>query len=150
MEPTDAPADLLAPPTAWLSYLLRHASRLAQDEVAVGLAALGLRRPHSAVLALLADMPRSQAALSAQLQTDRTTMVALIDDLEGWQLVERRPNPSDRRAHQVTLTQGGAARLAAAQAARAAAEDSFFAPLSDRERAELRAMLLRLLAAHDG
>jgi len=141
--------ELPAPLTVWLSYLLRQATLRAQDNVAKALAAAALRPPHNAVLTMLADGPLSQVTLSARLQTDRTTMVAIIDELEAWQLVERRRNPADRRAHDVTLTTLGAERLAVAHAAVFAADDSFFAALNAAERMQLRAMLLRLIAAHD-
>src|ERR1700754_1167367 len=42
--------------------------------------------------------PRSQLALAQHLGVDRTVMTYLLDDLEGAGLVERRPDPSDRRA----------------------------------------------------
>lgn len=154
MEPSDltphgAPADLPAPLTIWLSYLMRQVTLRVQDHVAAALSTLVLRPPHNAVLTMLADGPLSQAALSARLQTDRTTMVAIIDELEAWDLVERRRNAVDRRIHDVTLTSLGRTRLAEANAAVSAADDAFFSPLNDAERVQLRAMLLRLIAAHD-
>lgn len=147
--PRAAPAELPAPLTLWLSYLLRQATLRVQDKVAEALSALALRPPHNAVLTMLADGPLSQVALSTRLDTDRTTMVAIIDELEAWNLVERRRNPGDRRMHDVTLTSLGGDRLTQANAAVSAADDAFFAPLSDAERAQLREMLLRLIAAHD-
>ncbi|HNP70185.1 MAG TPA: MarR family winged helix-turn-helix transcriptional regulator [Kouleothrix sp.] len=143
------PSALPAPLTVWLSYLLRQATLRVQDRVADALAEHGIRPPHNAVLSMLAAGPLAQIALATQLQTDRTTMVSIIDDLEVWQLVERRRNPLDRRAHDITLTELGRARLSAAQNAVSAADAVFFAALSETEREQLRAMLLRLIAAHD-
>ena len=143
------PATLPAPLTIWLSYLLRQATLRVQDRVADALAEHGIRPPHNAVLSMLAAGPLAQIALAAQLQTDRTTMVSIIDDLEAWQLVERRRNPLDRRAHDITLTELGRERLSAAQNAVSAADAVFFAVLSESEQAQLRAMLLRLISAHD-
>ena len=76
-------------------------------------------------------------------------MVAILDDLEAWQLVERRRNLHDRRAHDVSLTELGRARLIEAQNAVTTADTAFFATLTEPERAQLRAMLLRLIAVHD-
>jgi DNA-binding MarR family transcriptional regulator len=143
------PTALPAPLTVWLSYLLRQATLRVQDRVADALVEQGMRPPHNAVLSMLADGPLAQIALAAQLQTDRTTMVSIIDDLEAWQLVERRRNPHDRRAHDVTLTELGRARLTAVQQAVSTADAAFFAVLSESEREQFRTMLLRLIAAHD-
>lgn len=147
--PQPLPAELPEPLTIWLSYLMRQATLRVQQQVAAALATLMLRPPHTSVLTMLADGPLSQAALSNRLQTDRTTMVAIIDELEGWNLVERRPNAADRRVHDVTLTSLGHARLAEAHTTLSAADETFFSSLSEAERAQLRAMLLRLIASYD-
>jgi DNA-binding MarR family transcriptional regulator len=135
--------------TVWISYLLRQTTLRVQERVAAALHGLGLRPPHNTVLSLLADGPHAQIALANQLQTDRTTMVALIDDLERMQLVERRRNPRDRRAHDVTLTNQGLAVLSTARAQVSAVDDAFLAPLNTEEREQLRTMLLRLIRTHD-
>ena len=54
--------------------------------------------------------PKSQLALAQHLGVDRTAMTYLLDDLEAAGLVERRPDPADRRARRVTLTDAGQAR----------------------------------------
>lgn len=139
------PAEL----SVWLSFLLRQATLRVQDRVVDALATLGLRPPHNTVLSLLAGGPLSQTVLSARTQTDRTTMVAIVDELETLNLVARRRNPLDRRAHDVTMTEHGAATLIQTHALVSAADDTFFAPLSPDERSQLRSMLLRLIQAHD-
>ena len=148
-EQPSIPSALPAPLTVWLSYLLRQATLRVQGRVAEALAEHGMRPPHNAVLSMLAGGPLAQIALATRLQTDRTTMVAIIDDLEAWQLVERRRNPHDRRAHDVSLTELGRARLSEAQDAISTADAAFFGTLTELEQAQLRAMLLRLIAAHD-
>jgi DNA-binding MarR family transcriptional regulator len=135
--------------TVWISYLLRQTTLRVQERVAEALRGVGLRPPHNTVLSLLVDGPHTQIALANQLQTDRTTMVALIDDLERMQLVERRRNPRDRRAHDVTLTTQGLALLSTSRAQVSAVDDAFLAPLNTEEREELRTMLVRLIRAHD-
>ena len=47
----------------------------------------------------------NQARIAERLGLDRTVMTYLIDDLEKAGLVERRPDPADRRARQVLLTE---------------------------------------------
>ncbi len=142
---TEPPAEL----TQWTTYLLRQAALRAQDEVARALAPLGLRGPHYAVLAAIGAEPRSQATLAARLQTDRSTMVAVVDDLERLQLAERRAHRTDRRAHAVTLTPAGRDLLARAHGALAAADDALLADTDAPDRAHLRRLLVRLIAGYD-
>jgi len=49
----------------------------------------------------------SQAGLAQLLGIDRTSMVALIDQLEEKGLVKRRPHRDDRRKNAVELTVNG-------------------------------------------
>ena len=86
----------------------------------------------------------SQLALGRQLGVDRTVMTYLLDELEQAGLVARTPDPTDRRARRITLTEDGRARLCALERSLRAAEDDLLAPLDAGERAELRALLLRV------
>jgi DNA-binding MarR family transcriptional regulator len=89
----------------------------------------------------------NQAGLAKQLGLDRTVMVYLVDDLEKAGLVERIPDPNDRRSRLIRATAAGRARLAATQSAISAAEAELLAVLSEDEQKSLRVML-RDLAAH--
>ena len=51
--------------------------------------------------------PVTQTRISKLLRIDRTTMVALIDDLENRGLVVRTESPQDRRVNNLTLTAKG-------------------------------------------
>ena len=88
--------------------------------------------------------PKSQAALAQHIGADRTVMTYLLDDLEAAGLVERRPDPADRRARRVALTAAGSARLRELKAGLHDVEDTILGPLDDDERAVLRALLRRL------
>ena len=88
--------------------------------------------------------PSSQVALAQHLGVDRTVMTYLLDDLEGAGLVERRPDPADRRARRVALTETGVARLREMKARLRHVEDRLLEPLDSDERAVLRALLRRL------
>jgi DNA-binding MarR family transcriptional regulator len=90
---------------------------------------------------------RNQAELAKQLGVDRTVMVYLIDDLTKAGLVERLPDPADRRSKLIRATPAGVARLAATEAAIDAAESELLRPLSAADQVGLRAML-RAIAAH--
>jgi DNA-binding MarR family transcriptional regulator len=88
--------------------------------------------------------PRSQLALAQHLGVDRTAMTYLIDDLEGAGLVERRPDPADRRARRVALTAIGVDVLRQVKARLRHVEDRLLAPLDDDDRVVLRGLLQRL------
>jgi DNA-binding MarR family transcriptional regulator len=77
-------------------------------------------------------------------------MTYLLDELEGAGLVARRPDPADRRARQVLLTDAGCARLCDLERRLRDAEDQLLAPLEPAERDVLRALLQRLAVGADG
>src|ERR1700716_2842947 len=87
----------------------------------------------------------SQLALAQHLGVDRTVMTYLIDALEAAKLIERRPDPSDRRARRVVATQLGTELLATLNDRLRAAEAHLLAPLDFETRETFRAQL-RLLA----
>jgi DNA-binding MarR family transcriptional regulator len=109
------------------------------------LAPLGLSvKAVGAMTVLEAEGPLSQRRLAERQGIDRTTMVAVVDELERLGAVERRRNPGDRRANALRLTASGRRLLALARTAVAGAEEAFLAPLTESEQRRLRAAL-RLL-----
>lgn len=88
--------------------------------------------------------PRSQLALAQHLGVDRTAMTYLLDDLESAGLVERRPDPADRRARRIAPTPDGLALLREVKATLRDVEDGLLAPLDEEERVVLRGLLRRL------
>lgn len=91
---------------------------------------------------------RNQIELARQLGVDRTVMVYLVDDLVKAGLVERRPDPADRRNRLVVPTAAGETRLAEASAAIERVEELILGPLDDDEREEFRETLRRLARHH--
>jgi len=87
----------------------------------------------------------SQLALAQHLGIDRTVMTYLIDGLEAAGLIERRPDPADRRARRLVATEQGAERLITLDLALRAAEAHVLDPLDDASRESFRA-LLKVLA----
>jgi len=47
---------------------------------------------------------QTQQALGDRLQIPRSRMVSIVDELETRNLVERHPNPADRRVREIYLT----------------------------------------------
>jgi DNA-binding MarR family transcriptional regulator len=127
-------------------YLLNKAALLLLEDVERALEQVGMRSRYFFVLASLAGGPDlSQQDLSRLLNLDPTTVVALVDEMERNQHVERRRNPSDRRRYNLILTEAGRESLAAADTVVSAAESDFFGPLDGGERDVLHGMLGRLL-----
>jgi DNA-binding MarR family transcriptional regulator len=87
----------------------------------------------------------SQLALAQHLGVDRTVMTYLLDDLEAAKLIERRPDPTDRRARRVVATKLGTELLATLNDRLRAAEAGVLAPLDGDAREIFRAQV-RLLA----
>ncbi len=61
------------------------------------------------VMGILRDRRLTMSALADHLGLDRSTVSGLVDRLEGRGLIERRPNPADRRSFEVRLTKAGKA-----------------------------------------
>ena len=134
--------DLSAALDARLGYLLKHAQQRLAEFSAPALAPFGITGRQLAVLMTIDDVvPLSQQDVASRLGVDRTTMVALIDELEDKGLVQRRPDPADRRRNVVTLTGAGHTTMAGAIAASDDAERRFLSKLSADEVASLRAAL---------
>ncbi|SDN75233.1 MarR family winged helix-turn-helix transcriptional regulator [Actinacidiphila guanduensis] len=141
----DAPPEVL---TSRLGYLFKHAYLRLTEESARALAPYGIDGRELAVLAVLdAHAELSQLEAAGRLGVDRTTMVALVDTLEGKELVERRRSPQDRRKNIVRLTPSGRQRLHDAESARQEMERRFLAALSPSDATRLFAILQSLVTA---
>jgi DNA-binding MarR family transcriptional regulator len=94
------------------------------------------------------DQHGSQLALAHRLGVDRTVMTYLLDDLEAAGIIERRPDPADRRARRILATARGCEALAdAGQRLRAAEEQVLSCLDGEEDRGRFRS-LLRRLALH--
>ncbi|MCO8274180.1 MarR family winged helix-turn-helix transcriptional regulator [Actinoplanes sp. TRM 88003] len=100
-------------------------------------------RGYQTLCEVVAGNPPSQAALAAKLGIDRTMMTYLIDDLTDAGLVERQPDPYDRRRRQIVATPGGRAAIASLCGQVAEAEEAALANLDDRERVIFRRLLTK-------
>lgn len=115
-----------------------------QTEAEVELAAFGLRARHVIALTLLRDHgEQNQSDLPATLGMDPTNVVALLNELEAEDLVQRRRSPHDRRRHTVSLTDAGKARLDEVEHLLTAVEQRVLDPLSPEEQQTLYALLSR-------
>src|SRR5919197_2539522 len=102
----------------------------------------GLRWSEFAVLHHLdAQGPIAQRDLALGLRIQPSNLVALLDQLEERELLERSPDPTDRRRHRVELTSEGRGAGKRAREATRRAESDLLGPLSAPERREFRALL---------
>jgi DNA-binding MarR family transcriptional regulator len=140
--PIVRPADHLSAP------LLVHLARRMQTEAEVELAAFGLRARHVVALTLLRDLgEQNQSDLRATLGMDPTNVVALLNELEAEDLVQRRRSPRDRRRHTVSLTAAGRARLKEIEDLLAGVEQRVLEPLTLEEQQTFYALLSRATAS---
>ncbi len=104
-------------------------------------------RGYQVLTAATRSEPGSQQELAHHLGVDRTVMTYLLDDLERAGLIERHPDPADRRARRIAPTERGRALLCDLDQRLGAAEQHVLAGLDARDRQAFRALLCRA-AAH--
>jgi DNA-binding MarR family transcriptional regulator len=138
---TDHPGD--ASPFA-LGLLMRRAHDRAAGALVEALRPLGLELRHFAVLiALNKHGSLSQRDLVAELGSEKTSMVRVVDDLEGAGLVVRRPVPGDRRMHAVEMTEKGLETFDAAHGPARSISDGLVSHLRPGEAELLMDLLTR-------
>jgi DNA-binding MarR family transcriptional regulator len=131
-------------------YLLSRMGWFASRRFSERLQSLGLTpRMWGALNVIDAESPVSQHQLGRAIGMDPSSMVGTIDELEGRGLVERRANPSDRRAHALYMTDTGRETLHAGRRLAKLAQEELLAPLSAAERDQLHDLLLRLAEGID-
>ncbi|MFB6849890.1 MarR family winged helix-turn-helix transcriptional regulator [Streptomyces sp. NPDC056373] len=128
-----------------LSQLAVRSDRLITE----GLARDDARKWHYAVLASLQEYgPASQAELSRRSGIYRSDMVGVLNELAERDLVERSPDPGDRRRNVITISAEGRRRLRRLDEVLDDLHDELLAPLSPAERDHFVQLLTRLLDHH--
>jgi DNA-binding MarR family transcriptional regulator len=117
---------------------LRHRTKIALEpwELSPSLA--------RALSVLARDGDLRLSALADKLRIVPRSATEVVDDLERLGLVDRRPDPDDRRATLVALTSDGERTSHAIQEARQAEGERFFAALDASDRADLARVLRKL------
>jgi MarR family transcriptional regulator, lower aerobic nicotinate degradation pathway regulator len=142
-----ATARLATMPSWLLTQTAQHAHRLMTD----GMAAVGARGYHYRALACLDELgPASQADLGRRSGIHLSDLVATINELADQQLVERAPDPADRRRNIITITSAGRRRLRRLDKQLTRVQDELLAALSPDERDQLTRLLRRVLGHHTG
>ncbi len=89
---------------------------------------------------------RTQAALAEAINADKTRIIRTLDDLQDRGYIERLPDPDDRRARLLAITEAGRAVKDAAQAQIQRGEERWLGELSAEERRVFLAALRRMAA----
>ncbi len=127
------------------AFLLAQVGAHAASRFASRLQELKLAPAHAGILrAIAAGSGISQQTLASLLGMVPSRLVALIDELEGLGLLERRDNADDRRVYALHLTEKGARAMTDIGRVARAHDDAICAALSDKERASLGSMLSRI------
>jgi DNA-binding MarR family transcriptional regulator len=109
---------------------------------------LGLTLQHSRALWIVrawgGDGPQLRA-LAEQLHLTPRAVTAIVDGLEAEGLLERIPDPSDRRAVTARLTEAGRARCDEAKLINTGAVDELLGDIDGAELAQLRHLCYRLV-----
>jgi DNA-binding MarR family transcriptional regulator len=121
-----------------VGFLLSSLGHAVAAQFSARLAPLELEPRQFALLRRVASQEGgSQQAMGERLGIPPSRMVALVDELEARELLERRPSPSDRRAHALHLSPAGRRLLARATKLAAAFETELTQDLDATERARL-------------
>ncbi|MEW2357874.1 MarR family winged helix-turn-helix transcriptional regulator [Spirillospora sp. NPDC029432] len=139
------PARLSHTPSWLISQVSTHSHRLVHERFA----AAGGRGYHYRLLAALEEFgPASQATLGRRTGIDRSDVVAALNELAARDLIERAPDPADRRRNIITLTTAGRRQLERLDGVLTQIQDELLAPLSPAERDQLTGLLVRIADHH--
>jgi MarR family transcriptional regulator, lower aerobic nicotinate degradation pathway regulator len=128
-------------------YLLARVGMEARRAWGQMLGGLDLTPHQFGMLMALAPLTAtSQQQLSRAVGVDPRNAVPIIDALQHRGLLERRPDPADRRRHIIALTPAGQAMIGQLRQSGEELEDWFLGSLTEAERAGLHTTLAKLYA----
>lgn len=118
--------------------------------VDVPLGALGFSMGQLPVLVALKESGAlSQAALARLAQVEQPSMAQLLNRMERDGLVQRAPDPHDKRSHLVSLTADASERMPKGKAVMEAVSRQALAGFTKEERDQLMTLILRVNANLD-
>ena len=133
-----------------IAYLLSVLGTVSSQRWQRRMEDLGLDPREVVVLRMVAAEPgRSQRSLAPALRVRATHLVTVIDAIQDKGLLERRPNPEDRRAHALYLTSKGKRTLARVMRVSQTHEDELVDGLDAAERQVLEGLLARMAGSLD-
>jgi DNA-binding MarR family transcriptional regulator len=141
------PRDLIL--DRFLPYRLSYTSNLVSDAIADTYKALfGLSIPEWRLVALIAEREGiTQQEIGALSRMDKVTVSRAAIALTDRGLIERQPNPADKRSQLLELSEAGRALYAAVAPKALEMEHAVFGRFSEAELDAFTAMLRRIDAA---
>ena len=125
--------------------LLRN---LLSSRIVVAFEPYGLRSGTFSTMALISANPGcSQSDIAKHIGTDKSIVVAIVDDLEQRGLAERRRSTQDRRRNALTLTPDGEALMQELHKIGQMVEKPIRAKLNRQEMAQLISLTQRAVDA---
>jgi DNA-binding MarR family transcriptional regulator len=132
-------------PPRSVGFLISQLGFFSSKRFSEALAPLGIGPREFLLLRFVAaSAGQSQQALAERLGVPPSRMVALVDDLEGRGLVERRNDPEDRRVRGLHLTSKGRSTPERAAEVALDYESRLCEPLSAEERDRLIDLLQKV------
>ena len=148
---TQVPANEPAPALleTHLGYWIRHVSNHVSTEFARALQARQVSVAEWVALSRIHDRPNiTPSELADTLGMTRGAISKVLDKLEAKKWITSQTTPGDQRVQQLSHTADGSAALPAL-AEIADRNEEFFSCLTGKEQTQLRAILLKLAAAHE-
>lgn len=132
--------------TSLIGYYLRRADVFAIQSFSRHMDVDGISPGQLGVLLLVDANPGiNQTRVGRSLGIDRSTLVSIIDGLEGRDLLERTPSPTDRRSHALLVTPNGQGFLKGLRPRLTTHEAELSRNLSEDEVRTLIALLDRIV-----
>jgi DNA-binding MarR family transcriptional regulator len=129
-----------------LAFLLSQVGIHASRRFAERIAEVDLTPPLFRILNLVdAAEGKSQQAIGEAIEVPASRMVALVDELEQRGLVERRPDPADRRVRALYLTRKGRKTLSRGREIAREHEEDLTRGLAAADRERLVALLQKMV-----
>jgi DNA-binding MarR family transcriptional regulator len=125
--------------------LIAQSHHFVRRRIEDALTDVGLQARHFGALTVLADGPCSQQQLARRLGISEQAILQIVDDLENAGRVVRERDPQDRRRYALRLTDAGQQALGTARQVVETAEAEMGTTLGADGRAELKALLIKLV-----
>lgn len=144
--PKPEPANIPTPQTADLSWLMLRASERIGGYIRDMAQSVGIAdHRHWLVLSFIADhAPQTQLELAQSMGMDKTTLMAVLDRLEGDGFVVRTHSSYDRRVRIPRLTEKGQSACETIRARRDEIVSERLADVPVDEQEKLRALLWKI------
>lgn len=129
-----------------LAFLLSQVGVYSARRFAQRIAVVDLQPPLFRILNIVAAAEgQPQQSIGEAIEVPPSRMVALVDELEKRGLIERRPDPMDRRIRALYLTEKGRRLLARARTIASEHEEELTRGMSAADRERLTTLLQEIV-----